>query len=253
MFRKELPKIYALRDQIKDFESPDSCFRDFDNTLQDPVAFAAWETLENELQGLDSNACAFLSKEAAVYLTKWDGDYGRGREQVLNIINQARAYTFLRNQGCADIHFIPPCKKKQGVRTPDLQGALGPVKVICEVKTINLSKDGALRRQSNNYSDYDPPMLEQRFLDKLMCRIADAKEQIEAFDAENQAKHIVYIILNFDGTFGEYKENYFQQIDQHLCQNANAVSGLEIVFHNQHTTYFHRQITMKCATVVNDE
>ena len=205
MFRKELPRIYELRDQIKDPESPHSCFRDFGNTLHDPHALAAWQVLEAELQQLDYAAWEFLRKEASVYLTKWDEKRGRGREQVLNIINEARAYSFLRKNGCTDIHFIP----RSNVRTPDLEAASGTGKVICEVKTINPSEDEIRRRRSGNYLHRES--LGQRFFDKLMSCLADAKAQIEAFDTRKEARDIAYIVLNFDSFWGDIKKKIFNE------------------------------------------
>ena len=247
MFRKELPRTYELLDLIGNPDSVGSCFHDFDKTLQNPLALAAWRTLENELQELDSAAWKFLREEASAYLAKWDGY--RGREQLLNIINQARAYHFLKNKGYTDIHFIPRCPKT-GVRTPDLEGVCGSGKVICEVKTINPSDAETLRRQKGNYLNDEP--LASPFFDKLMSTITDAEKQIEAFDPSKEARHVVYIIPNFDDFWMEYnrKEEYFRQIDHHLSQNV--ASGIEIVFHNQKTP-FHKKVTMNCATVVNDE
>jgi hypothetical protein len=155
----------------------------------------------------------------------------------------------LKKTGYRDIRFIPRSKTR-GQKTPDLEGVSGLNRVICEVKTINPSEDEVLRR-SNGNSLHNAP-LGQCFLHKLMSTVATAKKQIEDFDSDNKAKHIIYVVLNFDDSWNEYnrKERDFQQIDQHLCKNP--VSGIEIVLHNQKAP-FYSHITMKYATVVNDE
>ena len=69
---------------------------------------------------------------------------------------------------------------------------------------------------------------------------------------------MVYVILNFDDYWSggpSYpnlsREAYFEQIDQYLCQNA--IPEIELVFYNKRTPFRHKSISMKCATVVNDE
>lgn len=247
MFRKELPRIYELRDQIKDPDSPNSSFqRSFEQALQSPEAMRAWGTIENELKGLDSVAWKFLKEEACEYLNTWGVRYGR--ELLFTILNQASAYNFLRKSGWSDIHFVPRSKKKDE-KTPDLQGTSGLNKILCEVKTINISNTEALFRNSNDIRLREPlSELPQGFFRKLKKAMDKAKVQLETYDKNNEAKHMVYIIINFDDFWGESKEEYFDQIDRYLCKNTVQI---EIVFHN-HRTPFHRAITMKCATVFNE-
>src|SRR5262245_2362158 len=136
MFRKELPRIYELRDLIEAPRSPRVYFQDFDDSLRDtPLKMAFFLRLEKELQGLDVASWAFVKKEVSPYLSTKDEKHGRGWEQLFNIINQARAYNFLKTLGCSRVHFIPPSRDK-GVETPDLQGSLDDMLVLCEVKTI---------------------------------------------------------------------------------------------------------------------
>ena len=86
-------------------------------------------------------------------------------------------------------------------------------------------------------------------MNKLICSLAKAREQMESYDCGKDTRRLAYVIVDFDDSLAEYKDRYYYQIDQHLVQNA--VRGLEIVFHNQKTP-FHRSIVMTSATVVND-
>jgi hypothetical protein len=254
MFRKELPRIYELRDQIKNPDSPNSCFQNLDNNLQDPNVMQAWRRIEDDLKELDHATWDFLIKEAFVYLPKWDekskrDGEPRGREPLLNILYQAKAYNYLRKKGCSDIHIIPR-SKINGKQTPDLQGTCGSVKVLCEVKTINRSEKEARRNRCGHYLHKNSE-LKSAFFNKLKSRLKDAKEQLEAYDPQNESRHIVYIILTLDDFWGEYKEENFQQIDKYLSCPENRVTEIELVFHNLRKT-FNTAITMQYATVVNE-
>ena len=245
MFRKELPRVYELRDQIEALGSPSAYFQDFDDSLRNqPSKMRAFRALEDELQGLDPASWEFLKKEARPHLTK--RDEARGWQQLIGMLNQARAYNYLKTICCSNIHFIPP--SREGVKTPDLQGVLDSTKVLCEVKTINIS-DEETRARRTPVAREIKDQLEQGFFNKLMYHLIRAKEQLEARDAGKEARRIAYII-NFDDFFAKYKERYFQQIDQYLSNKT--VPGIEIVFHNQ-VTSFHKIITIKSATVFNPD
>jgi hypothetical protein len=251
MFKKEFPRIYELLDQIEDPKSLNVFWRNFDVNLKEYWFREMCLPYEKALQTLDFAAWEFLKKEASAYQIIWDEENGRGQQQLINILNQARAYSFLRNEiGCSDIHFIP-WSKIQGVSSPDLEGSLGQIKVICEVKTINISNDEVSLRQKRKTvrNKYIP--LEEGFFDKLMYDIKVAKNQIEAYDKDKQAIHIVYIILNLDNFWGEHKEKHYQEIDNYLGYNENIIHGIKIVFHNQPMGY-PAHITMKFATIVNE-
>lgn len=248
MFRKEFPRMYELRDQIENHDTLNRFWKNLDICLQDEGRRIVCRPFENALEELDSAAWDFLKKEAFVWLTRWDKNQLRGQEQLFNILNQAKAYSYLKEIGCADIHFIPR-SNINGVKTPDLSGVKDQAKVICEVKTINISEAEALLRSDSLRTDDPCPKLEQGFFDKLVKDIDIAKEQIGSYSRGTEARRIVYVIINFDDFWGECKEDYFQQIDQYL--GDNKLHGIEIVFHNQRTA-FHKSITMKNATVINE-
>ncbi len=71
---------------------------------------------------------------------------------------------------------------------------------------------------------------------------------MKAFDNSPDVVRIAYIVPDFDDYFGEYKLNYFKQIDQYL---AGLSLEIQVVIHNQ-ATVFQTSIEMKNASVVND-
>lgn len=58
----------------------------------------------------------------------------------------------------------------------------------------------------------------------------------------------MFIVINFDDFFSEYKESFYSQIDEYIIRNP--IHDIEIVFYNQKTT-FHKNIIMKSAYVIN--
>jgi hypothetical protein len=142
MFRAELPRLYDLKDCISDLNSPNAYFREFDQKLASSAhvkdLYLRWE---RTLQGLDPNAWEHLKDECRPRLNA-RSHAGRGWEQLFDILNEARAYNFLRFVGGTEVHFIP----RDDEKTPDLECYLSPARVLCEVKSINISDDEAALR-----------------------------------------------------------------------------------------------------------
>lgn len=144
MFRNEFPRLYELWDMCEDPNAPNTYFHDFDSLLSDTWnrTKPCYEKLESYLQGLDLASWAFLKKEAHPYLAKKD-QRGRGWQQLFSILNQAKGHSYLRSIGCSNVQFIPQATIDE-VETPDLEGELHCQKVLCEVKTINISRQETL-------------------------------------------------------------------------------------------------------------
>jgi hypothetical protein len=244
MFRTQMPRIYELRDLIDDPNSPDAYFQNFDRIVHDsphhvrPI-YLSWE---KELRGLDPDAWEFLKTEASPGLTHKDRT-GRGWQALFDILNQASAYNHLKTLGCSNIRFIPRAERK----TPDLEGILDSGRVLCEVKTINISQREVRAREESTVGSI-ATRLDDRFFRVLYSDITEAKNQLDAYDATGGARHYVYIIPCFDDILGECKEGYFRQIDQYLSDNPTP--GIQLVFRNNKTP-FHKSLTMANATVDN--
>jgi hypothetical protein len=120
--------------------------------------------------------------------------------------------------------------------------------VICEVKTINKSAHEAEARQSG-LARKILASLESGFFNKLDSDLEKAKSQMASYNNKPGVRHIAFIVINFDDFFGEYKTNYYEEIDRHLA--VMPVAKIEAVFFNQKTC-FHNDVNMKNATVVNE-
>jgi len=247
MYRKELPRVYELRDLIRDPCASNAYFQNFDASLKDePLKKKVWLARERELDRLDLASWCYLKTEAVPYLTKRD-PRGRGWQQLIAILNQTRAHNYLMDAGCSQVRFIPR-KSRNGRKTPDLEGELGSRRLLCEVKTVSESDAEIVRRQAvgvGSTTDH----LSAGFFNKLTSDLCEARKQIEAHDSSDNVRRIAFIVLNFDDSLAEYKANYVQQIDQHLSENPT--SGLEVVFYNQWTE-FYVDVSMQHAVVINE-
>lgn len=247
MFRAEFPRVYELFDLIDDRANPNAYGQNFESSIRKETSKRRfWKAREKELQLLDQRSWDFLKNEVVSYLTARD-QRGRGWEQLFNILNQARAHNYLRDISCVDVTFIPP-KSKDRVKRPDLEAIMDSNIVICEVKTINVSEQQAEAKQFGLVSE-TLPYLEPGFFRKLDNNLEKAKGQMQSYCDDAGAKHICFMVINFDDLFGEYKNNYYEQIDKYLAEHH--LGETEIVFFNQRTC-FHEDVYMNNAKVVNE-
>jgi len=245
MSRFELPRVHQLIDLIDERAHLDSYFQNFEHSIKEGVEKrSVWLAREKELQRLDREAWDFLKNEVFPYLTARD-HRGRGWEQLISILNQARAYNFLLDLGCSEIRFILRIKGKE---TPDLEAKLDGNPVICEVKTINKSAQEAEARQSGA-SSFTLASLESGFFNKLTSDLEKAKSQMACYNNTPGVRHIPFVVVNFDDSLGEYKTDYYEEIDRHLA--GMPVAEIEVVLFNQRTC-FHNDVHMKNATVINE-
>jgi hypothetical protein len=251
MFRSEMPRLYELRDLIEDQDDPRACFPNFDQFIRDKDPSLdslrqVWLAYEREFQRLDTASWQNLKEEAHSYLTAFDPN-GRGQEQLISILNHARAYNHLVDSGCSHVRFIPRAKKK-GQETPDLEGELNGRKILCEVKTIQRSKDEVDSQQSGN-GDSTTNLLDEKFFNKLESTLCKAKSQMKSYDDSDNVKCVAFIVVNFNDRQGEYKAEYYAQIDRWLA--VELFPGIDIVFYNQRTT-FNAQVFMCHAYIINE-
>ncbi len=246
MFRHEMPRVYELIGLILDPFRHEAYFQDFDKSIRDePSKKQVWLAREREFQRLDMDSWQFLKSEALPYLTTRDAM--RGWEQLISILNQARAHNYLIDEGYVQVCFIPP-SRIDGQKTPDLEGKLDGRKVLCEVKTVNISDAEATRRQTGGLVPRADSVVVGLFK-KLRSDLLIAKGQMDSYDGSPQVRRIAFVVLNFDDFLAEYKENYFKQIDKYLV--AEPIPDLDIVFYNQRTA-IHVPVVMSHASVVNE-
>src|SRR3984893_11399064 len=204
MYRKQLPRVYELRDIAQSPPSAEAYFSDFGNKLEESsVRLKHFRDIEAELQGLDASAWSYLKAQLAPLLAVRSEK--RGWQALFDKFNEAKGYNHLVSVGCTNVEFIP-VSSMNGQRTPDLQGALAGARVLCEVKTINMSEVEATRR-TNGAAGSISLQLPDGFFSKLTSDIETAKSQMTAYDADNSIKRIVYIIVNFDDNLHEYADD----------------------------------------------
>jgi hypothetical protein len=226
MYRKELPRIYELRDLLPVPPSCGAYFRDLDRTLSEiPQKLRQYRDIEQDLQGLDPVAWSFLKSELAPLLTAKHPK--RGWQPLFDKLNQAKAYNYLKRAGHTHVEFISPSVIK-GQRTPDLRAYTDAMEALCEVKTINVSEIEANRRHAGSVGTIEA-QLSGGFFTKLASDLAEAKAQIDAYDASPGIKRIAYMIVNFDDSLNEYGDLYRLQIEQHMKIN-NPAPDLDVVF-----------------------
>ncbi|WP_332685421.1 hypothetical protein [Bosea sp. (in: a-proteobacteria)] len=213
MFRSELPRIYGLRDLLPEPAPAAAYFRDLDRSLNEwPQKLKQYRDIQADLQSLDDAGWRYLKGELAPLLIAKHKT--RGWQQLFDKLNQAKAYAYLVRDGCTDIRFISESKVK-GQRTPDLEALARGKKVLCEVKTINVSDVEASRFHSDDVQEI-VDQLPDGFLGKLESKIVLAIKQMQVYCSERSARRVVYIIVNFDDRLHEYVDRYQEQINQFL-------------------------------------
>jgi hypothetical protein len=245
---EHMPRVNELRALIADPSKPSAYFQNFDESVRvEPSMRGVWLAREQEFHRLAPASWEFLKAEARPYLTARDSN-GRGWEQLIAILNQARAHNYLVDRGCSGVSFIPRAKR-QGQKTPDLQAMDNERTLLCEVKTINISQNEVNRRHLGGVGS-STNILPDAFFNKLNLTIEGAAKQIATHDFAANAKHLVFMVVNFDDFFTQCKTDYFEQIDRHVVGQTQR-PDLEIVFFNQRTT-FHPSVCMRHAHVVNE-
>jgi hypothetical protein len=218
MFRHELPRVYELRDEMRDAELPRSYLKNLDISLAEVHGkLRYFRALESTLGNLDNSAWRHLKSEVAPLLIAQD-QY-RGWQSLFDILNHAKAYGYLKRAGCTNIRFVAPTQKRGG-RIADLEAERKSTLVLCEVKTINASQDEVIRRRSGDVGSVGV-QLSSMFFSKLAHDLAQAGQQLRAQADDRPAELIVYVVINFDDYFHEYVDRYTQQIEAFLALNPS--------------------------------
>lgn len=229
MCREQFPRLYGLRDELQSPVPPTAY--DFD-VGDNPVALKCLGEIESDLQGLDSASWRFLKADLAPLMTKKDPK--RGWRELFDKLNEAKGYNYLVRAGCTDVRFIPR-SSIQGQKTPDLEGSLGGTKVLCEVKTINVSEAECARRNGGGVSS-TPMQLPLEFVNKMKSVLEVAKDQMVAYCPAPRTKKVAYVIVNYDDLLHLCAERYAAQIGAFVA--TKPIPELEIVFDAKPAYYY---------------
>jgi hypothetical protein len=111
-------------------------------------------------------------------------------------------------------------------RTPDLEGVFDCGRVLCEIKTMGVSDDEIRARRGPPAARQVSNHLSEGFFHKLESDITHAKRQLQSYDPDSDAQHLVYIKICSDDWPGFYKQDYLREINQHLL---NQRPGIKVV------------------------
>jgi Fic family protein len=250
ILRTELMRVFELKDTLSDPANPDAYFQNFEKSLQEnSQKLDAFRKVEAVLSVLDADSWSTLKHTASGHLVKPSPNKGRGWQSLFDVLSEARGYSYLRSVGCTDIRFVGRTEHS----TPDIEAQREGRRVVCEVKTINISDDEAGRRRrvhsGTPVASKVPTELGAQYLGKLNRTLANAVRQLDAADPQREAQRIVFCVLNFDDWVGDYYPAYFREIDAHLL--GHPVEGAELVFFLPNNL-FGRSFEMRTATVATD-
>ena len=150
---------------------------------------------------------------------------------------------------CTNVRFVPRATQS-GVQTPDIEATCNGLRVLCEVKTISISDNEVVRRQSGGVGTTQV-LLKLEFLKKLQSTLEHACQQLCTYDSSTAVQRFAFLIVNFDDSFAEYKVDYYCQIDAYLASHKFPQLQLKIVFFIERTV-FHAHVAMHHAEVVNE-
>lgn len=226
-FRAELPRTYELVDDVTQGGTTETYFEGFDASLSREKR-KYFRIIERNLAALDQISWDYLRFEVVPFFSRRDPR--RGWQYALDRLNEAKGYRYLADLGCDELVFIPR-SSVIGERTPDLKGRLGSRNVLCDVKTINISRteqDTRLKSPIRMVDYKSISTIHDGFFNKLDLQIRDAKEQMLMYDRSQNSKLICYSVINFDDLFGQNLKNYIDQIKLH-CLNGES-PGIDVIF-----------------------
>lgn len=198
----DFPRLYDLY-IASNQENEQNYFSDFHRQANNTWERPHYTEVEGVLQRLDAESWEVLKKKARPFVCIRDSL--RGWQQLFDLLNEARAYLYLRTQGYRDVRVLP----EQAHKTPDIEAKQGDDLVVVEVKTVNISTseleyleenerilkenpEGVLRVRNV------PPIPSEALKNKILETINVAKEQLKEYSVGKPAHNLVYLVINLD-------------------------------------------------------
>ena len=186
----------------------DDFFASMDETLKaSSQARAFYRAYDRALSYLDQHSWTELSRKAVAHFL--DHREGQLKQGFFNQLNDAFAYQFLVRRGCSRVSVLREGKKS----TPDIEYFVGNSRYYCEVKTIGISQDEIIRRESE--STFDGSVYQELstlFLNKLGSTLLLAHRQISSQGANG----LVFVVAHFDDFTMSYYDRYREQLADFL-------------------------------------
>lgn len=229
-----MPRIFEIYDEAPGVEA----FHDFEYRLNYlPAMRQHFSSYESSLQTLDQTSWEKLKAQVVSKFSSCKKNSGYG--SAYEALNEAKGYCYLLQLGCAEIRFVPRSAKK-GMKTPDLEGLMGNDLVLCEVKTINPSKEEATKRsqlgiEGGHVLANAQPELPVFFFGKLKNTLCTAYEQLRHYRPEQHCRMIAYFVLNPDDWVAENLWGYRRQLIGFMANNG--LPDLEVVIDTLHLPF----------------
>ncbi len=219
-----LDRVIKLKNEILAEFPKDEYFNNFEATLDDKIVLCNWEVYEKIFQNLDEKAWQILKEKSKKHFK--GSRVNNWKEPFFNHLNEAFGYSYLLKMGFSDIQYIEDLKKKNA-SVPDLKCKNDVGELICEVKTINTSKEELEQRKKLVAREGFDSKLNKVFIEKLESTILQAKTQISNYNVD--AQKLVFLIIHYDDFFVIYNDEYKTQISLYLKENfENEVVAFDI-------------------------
>ena len=217
-----LPRLFDLY-QRSEKAHPENYFTKILPNFAQDLWQRTYEAREEVLQQLDSKAWEQLVEKALPFVTARDAF--RGWYQLINHLDEARGWVFLKERGFQQIDFI----QNQNVKTPDLVATRGSTTAILEVKSVNQSEVDVNRLAARPAQASDVCHgLSEKLRHRVLRSIREAREQLEAYPYGANEK-IALLVVRFDSDHLFVAQNY-EELGQLI--SSQQIPGIEIVHQN---------------------
>lgn len=214
IWSEEFPHLFQIF-KISDVDHPDNFFSRMGSERKSRLAVASYKSWENRLSRLSENAFKDISGRAAPCVTLRDKKMGRHWSALFEVLNEAKGYEFLLDEGYSNIRFIPRSKKE----SPDIRAQWDCSEAVLEVKTIWRSDfDLSMRRNGKVQSSICE--LPAGFKSKVIDDYKKATSQCHSIISTSVTRRICYFCIDLDlivameGSNQNVLERFMRSIEQ---------------------------------------
>jgi hypothetical protein len=224
VWSEEFPHLYKIF-SLSEINHPDNYFSHMDSGHRSYLATESYKNWEKRLSRLSEAAFKYLSCRAAPYVTHRDKTKHRHWSALFEILNEAKGYEFLLDEGYSTIHFIPQSKEE----SPDIWAQRDSGEAVLEVKTIQRSDTDLSQRQSGivRTSVCDLP---EGFKRKILEDYEKAIRQCRSIAFPSVTRRICYFCIDLDLEVAMDRSN--QNVLENFMQSIEQ-SDVEIIYESR--------------------
>lgn len=222
-WRDEFPFLFRLF-LSSDTTHPDNYFAGFERRCRSEQATASYRQWDRLLGRLDEESRQDLFGRAAPAVSRRNRGSGRHWSEMFVVLNEAKGYELLRNEGYATVQFVP----RSDEPTPDLWGSDGKREAVLEVKTIQ-SSDIDAKSLGSGIAQVAVNGLPDGLCRKLRSDYQQAKRQCLAYRGSSVARRICLFCMTLDLIVAMNRDN-----QQHLEKFMRELEDpdVEISYHS---------------------